>query len=258
MSLLINHPPSIEIDPSKSGATISLNDVSKSIYNALTQYPYYIVVKGFTPLRERTQLMDFGRAIRAKISPRSRTNREDINKVSFTKVYINRQEEEAETGGATQYSRTHLRLPPHTDSSYMMLPHEIVAFHCIEADDSGGETIMVPIDHILKHIEEKTITLLKDPVYPFGKGCHAIICGDEDNPLIRYYHAQVKRFLTLNTPTFTKKHQKALLTLDELLEQTDIHQKFHLKPGQILFMHNHKVLHGRTALLPESNRILYR
>ena len=258
MNLLTKYPPTIEIQQPKTGATISLNEVSTSIYDALTQYPYYIVVDGFTPLRERTQLMDFGRAVRAKISPPSKTNREDINRVSFTKVYINRQQEEAEEGGATQYSRTHLRLPPHTDSSYMMLPHEIVAFHCIEADENGGETIMVPIDDIIKHLDKNVLQRLGDPVYPFGRGCHAIICGEEKNPLIRYYHAQVKRFLTPDTPTFSQEHQAALKSLDELLEQTHLYQKFHLKPGQILFMHNHKVLHGRTELSSESNRVLYR
>lgn len=264
MSLTTKSTPILEIQQvktastSQQGATISLNEVSKSIYNALTQYPYYIVVNGFTPLRERTQLMDFARAVRAKISPRSRTNYEDINKVSFTKVYINRQQEEAEERGATQYSRTHLRLPPHTDSSYMMLPHEIVAFHCIEADENGGETIMVPIDDILKNLDKSVLERLRDPVYPFGQGCHAIVCGDEDNPLIRYYHAQIKRFLTPDTPRFSKEHQAALKALDELLEQTHLHQKFHLKPGQILFMHNHKVLHGRTELSAETNRLLYR
>jgi tetratricopeptide (TPR) repeat protein len=257
MSLTTNIP-TLEIGQAETGTAISLNDVSKSIYDALTQYPYYIVVNGFTPLRERTQLMDFGRAVRAKISPRSRTNREDISKVSFTKVYINREQEEAEEGGATQYSRTHLQLPPHTDSSYMMLPHEIVAFHCIEADEKGGKTIMVPIDDILKQLDKSVLARLQDPVYPFGRGYHAILCGEEDNPLIRYYHAQVKRFLTPDTPKFTQEHQAALEALDELLEQTHLHQKFHLKPGQILFMHNHKVLHGRTALSPETNRLLYR
>ncbi len=237
--------------------TISLNELSESIYNALTQYPYYIVVNGFTPLRERTKLMDFARAVRAKISPPSTSNREDINKVSFTKVYINRQQEKAQEGGATQYSRTHLRLPPHTDSSYMMLPHEIVAFHCIDADENGGETIMVPIDDILKNLEKNVLALLRDPVYPFGPHCHAIICGDEDNPLIRYYHAQVKQFLTPDN-SLSQEHLAALKILDELLEQTHLLQKFHLQPGQILFMHNHKVLHGRTALSPETNRLLYR
>ncbi|AFY57521.1 Taurine catabolism dioxygenase TauD, TfdA family [Rivularia sp. PCC 7116] len=263
MSIQAKHTPTLEIGRVKTASntqqdtTLSLDELSKSISDALTQYPYYIVVNGFTPLRERNQLMDLARAIRAKISPPSRTNHEDFNKVSFTKVYINRQNGETEESSVTRYSRTHLRLPPHTDSSYMMLPHEIVAFHCIEADENGGESIMVPIDDILQNLDKEVVACLREPVYPFGQDCHAIICGDEDNALIRYYQAQIQRSLNENH-LLSEKHQAALKALDELLDQNHLMQTFHLKPGQIVFMQNHKVLHGRTALSPESNRVLYR
>ncbi len=264
MSIQTKNTPTLEIGRVKTASTnqqdttISLDELSKSIYDALIQYPYYIVVNGFTPLRERNQLMDLARALRAKISPQSKTNHEDIDKVSFTKVYINRQSGETEESSVTRYSRTHLRLPPHTDSSYMTVPHEIVAFHCIEADQSGGETIMVPIDDILKNLDKNVLACLREPVYPFGQSCHGIICGDEDNPLIRYYNAQVQRSLKTDMAPLSEEHQAALKALDQLLDQNHLLQKFHLKPGQIIFMHNHKVLHGRTALSPETNRLLYR
>ena len=263
MSIQTKHTPTLEIQRVKTASnteqdtTLSLDELSKSIYDALTQYPYYVVVNGFTPLRERNQLMDLARAIRAKISPPSRSNRENTNKVSFTKVYINRQSGETEESSVTRYSRTDLPLPPHTDSSYMMLPHEIVAFHCIEADENGGESIMIPVDDILQNLDKEVLACFREPVYPFGQGSHAIICGDEDNPLIRYYQAQVQRSLNEDN-SLSEKHQTALKALDELLDENHIQQQFHLKPGQIVFMHNHKVLHGRTALSPESNRVLYR
>ncbi|MBV6625795.1 MAG: TauD/TfdA family dioxygenase [Rivularia sp. (in: Bacteria)] len=263
MSIPTKHTPTLEIQRVKTASTtqqdttLSLDELSKSIYDALTQYPYYIVVNGFTPLRERNQLMDLARAIRAKISPPSKTNHENLNKVSFTKVYINGKSVEADESSVTRYSRTHLRLTPHTDSSYMMLPHEIVGFHCIEADDNGGESIMVPIDDILQNIDQEVLACLREPVYPFGQDYHAIVCGDEDNPLIRYYQAQIERSLNKNNP-LSQKHQAALKILDELLDKSHLQQKFHLQPGQIVFMHNHKVMHGRTALSPESKRVLYR
>lgn len=281
MSLLTTNIPTLEMHPVKTpssnyeGGIISLNQLLTSIYDALTQYPYYVIINGFAPLQEHTELsqiikspvrdfiywkslMSLAYAIRAKISPESRTNHEDIDKVSFTKICISRQVGEAQEDGVTQYSRTHLPLPPHTDSSYMVLPHEIVAFHCVEADENGGETIMVPIDHILKHLDKSVLARLRDPVYPFGQGYHGILCGDEDNPLIRYYHAQVKRSLTSDMPPLPQEHQSALRALDDFLDQNHRFQKFRLKPGQILFMHNHKVLHGRTALSPDTNRLLYR
>lgn len=264
MSMLTTNTPILEIQPVKTASTnqkrttISLNQLSTSIYDALTQYPYYIIVNGLPPLQDSTPLINLAHTIRAKISPSFRTNHGNIGKICFTKVYISPQVREAQQSVVTYYSRTHLRLPPHTDSSYMVSPHEIVAFQCIEADENGGETIMVPIDDILKHLDKSVLARLRDPVYPFGQSYHRILCGDEENPLIRYYHAQIKRSLTSDMPPLSEEHQSALRALDDFLDQSHRFQKFHLKPGQILFMHNHKVLHARTALSPETNRLLYR
>lgn len=246
------------ITASQWGITTDLERLSFSIYKALTQYPYYAIVNGFAPLRESTQLIDLVRAIRDKLSPHSRINYENIDKVSFTKVYINRQVKAAADGGVTKYSRTYLPLPPHTDSSYMPIPHEMVAFQCIEADENGGETIMVPIDDILKHLDENTLALLREPVYPFGQEYYAIICDHIDHRMMRYYHAQIERSLTPESSPLSEPYQSALKILNTLLNQTERFYKFRLKPGQILFMHNHKVLHGRTELSPQTNRLFYR
>jgi tetratricopeptide (TPR) repeat protein len=251
----------------RSASPLNLDQLSASVHQALIQYPYYAVVNGFPPLRDPEQLSALARAIRAKISPRTGMNQEDFTRISFTKVYIARESASAEPADSevTQYSRTHLPLPPHTDSSYAVLPHEMVIFHCVEADEAGGETLMVPVDDILQHLDDEVLARLREPVYPFGQGRYAVVSGNgrafggnRNASLIRYYQAQLERTLSVEAADLSAEHRSALAALDALLAQDKLCHKFHLQPGQILFMHNQKVLHGRTALSTHTHRLLYR
>jgi alpha-ketoglutarate-dependent taurine dioxygenase len=239
------------------GEIKTLKELAIAIREVINCYPYYVIVSGFPPHKQPEYLITLARGIGAAmdLNPTTTLLSEDL--VSFTEVSI--KPEKAEPGGdATRYSRTHLPLNPHTDSSYQPFPHELVAFQCIAADEQGGETVMVPIDDILQHLDCSVAALLREPVYPFGRGRYAILSGHEKNIQIRYYRTQIEHSLALESKTLSEPHQSALVTLDTLLEQLAPSHQFHVKSGQILFMHNHKVLHGRTGLSTESDRLLYR
>jgi hypothetical protein len=236
-------------------ATMGLDSLSAQLYQALTHYPYYTVVTGFSPIEDPRKLEFLLRAVRAKISPQTGINKENFKSLSFTKVSV---APPSSGGEATQLSLTHSALPPHTDSAYDLLPHEMVVFHCVEADENGGKTFMIPLEDVLQRLSDSVIARLQDPVYPFGEGRYPIICGDRNAPFIRYYNVQLQHDSMAECLEFTEAHRSALDTLDTLLTQDELYQRFHLQPGQILFMHNQKVLHGRTALSKGTSRILYR
>lgn len=241
-----------------SEATLSLDQLSASIYKALTQYPYYAIVNGFSPIKDPRKLETLARAIQAKISPRTEINQENFNSFSFTKVSVARTSATDEGSEFTQVSRTLASLPPHTDSSYEVLPHEMVIFHCVEADENGGYSLMVPAIDVLRRLDNDVIARLREPVYPFGQGRYAIVCGDQNSPLIRYYQIQLEHTATLKSAEFSGEHRSALEALDAVLSQDGICHQFHLQPGQILFMHNQRVFHGRTALSKGTRRTIYR
>ncbi|MDJ0517474.1 MAG: TauD/TfdA family dioxygenase [Trichodesmium sp. MO_231.B1] len=234
---------------------IFLSNLAASICEALKTYPHYVVVDNFSTVTGTTELTNLAQAIRTTASPHSHFPKPE--KISVTKVRIN-QKKAGFGGGVTRYSRTHLPLAPHTDSSYMSQPHELVAFQCVVADNKGGETIMVPVEDILQHLDDEVVTLLRDPVYPFGKDTYPIISGTSDYPQIRYYRSQIDLMLADGLLSLSEKHQFAIDALDALLTQTDLLDKFYLKTGQIVLMHNQQVLHGRTGFSEESDRLLYR
>ena len=243
---------------------VDLQELARSICTALSTYPHFVVVNGYPPIEDRTNLVNLSKVICAIASGQSVLDFSSQNqvsqnqlKVSFTQVRINRAKPAA-SGKVTQYSRTHLPLAPHTDSSYMETPHDLVAFQCIVADNMGGESIMIPVEEILSHIDNESLELLKTPVFPFGNNLYPIIFGATGDEQIRYYRSQIDRTLELENSSFPDKYRAAIDNLDTVLQESAQLIRFPLQPGQIVFMHNKKVLHGRTGFSPDSDRLLYR
>jgi alpha-ketoglutarate-dependent taurine dioxygenase/glutathione synthase/RimK-type ligase-like ATP-grasp enzyme len=244
---------------SEHAKTLLFQDVALSVCKALSSYPHYAIVRGFPAIEDRSNLIDLCKSIRAVASgqPVSTRDFQNQEKVSFTQVRINAAKASA-GGSVTQYSRTHKPLSPHTDSSYMSQPHELVAFHCIVAAETGGKSIMVAVEDILPRIEPEILELLRASVYPFGNEPSPIIFGEPGDEQIRYYRAQIDQTLEAGAAPLSDEHRTAIETLDRVLEQTDRFSQFQLQAGQMLFMHNTKVLHGRTGFSDGSDRLLYR
>ncbi|MEM0980442.1 MAG: TauD/TfdA family dioxygenase [Cyanobacteria bacterium P01_H01_bin.58] len=260
MSIPIVATTQFSVDNAQNSAT-SVRDVARSILTALSTYPYYLVVDGYSPNLDKSNLLALAEAIRLEGNAAAgQTSKDAQPKISFTKVRINPNKANA-AKNVTQYSRTHLPLPPHTDSSYMSRPHEVVAFQCIVPDTSGGESILIPIADLIQRLDSETIKHLQEPVYPFGSHHYPILTGTSGSACIRYYQAQIERTRSVGKKDSSPLPQRclaALDTLDTVLAQTEQFSPFKLKAGQIAFMHNHKVLHGRRGFVPDSDRLLYR
>lgn len=256
--------PAIEIPKSllyqtTEDRTDELRTVAKAIGTALSTYPHFVVVSGYPAIADRTNLVALCQSVGAIAthSINGNTKPSRPRKVSFTTVQIDPTKATA-AGGVTQYSRTHLPLPPHTDSSYMARPHELVAFQCIASDQTGGNSIMLPVKDLLPQLDRSIVELMRSPVYPFGKHTYPLLVGESGHELMRYYQAQVEHSVTAETTALAAPYRAVLEALDSVLDQAYHSYQFHLQPGQIVLMHNHRVLHGRTGFEPGSDRLLYR
>ena len=255
--------PTLEVSQTlthtRGGDVSQLEDLARSVSAALNTYPHYVVVNGYPAIDDRTNLINLAKAIGAISSHKASSGFRGQPKenVSFTKIQINPVKAKA-GGGVTQYSRTHLPLPLHTDSSYMARPHELVAFQCIVPEPAGGKSILLPVRDLLPRLNHDSLERLRAPVYPFGKHPYPILLGGPGNEQIRYYRAQIDRILAAGDYPLPDSHRAAIEILDAALQQTDQFMQFQLQAGQIVLMHNQKVLHGRTGFSPESDRLLYR
>ena len=230
--------------------TLEIRTLSRLIYQRIAQYPYYVLVDGLIPIKEKDKIIKLVNSIQ-------RESDGDGSDICFTEIYINSQVEKRTDG--TQQSRTSLGLPLHTDSSFNLIPHELVVFNCVEDDWNGGDTTILPIDDLVEELSNKQLNLLKEPVYPFwGVHDYPIVQDRNGGFWIRYYTAQIQYAVLKGSLAISVKHQNVLKELDSTLERLSTARTFHLTPGQILFINNHKALHGRTGLSTETNRLLHR
>lgn len=227
---------------------LEIRTLSRLIYQRIAQYPYYVLVDGLSPIKEKDKIIKLVNSIQRE---------SDNNDICFTEIYINHQVEKRTNG--TQQSRTSLGLPLHTDSSFNLVPHELVVFNCVEDDWDGGDTTILPIDDLVEELSNKQLDLLKEPVYPFfGVHDYPIVQDRNNGFWIRYYTTQIQYAVLKGALPIPIKYQNVLRELDSTLERLSTARSFHLTPGQILFINNHKALHGRTALSTETNRLLHR
>ncbi len=226
------------------------------IVQALTYYPYYCVVHLGTSPQDQDLFLELAKGV-AEFGVSKDTLPPSQKKVSFTRVRIDKDQANAEDS-VTRYSRTHKALSPHTDSSYMTEPHELVAFHCLVADTAGGETSMVPLDDIMRNLDKDAFDALREPVFAFGDRHHAVLNGEGPSPSIRYYDAQLQRSIDESGSSLSARHRDALSRLDMVLNSPDLGQRFSLASGEVLFMNNTKVLHGRSGFSKDSERLLHR
>jgi alpha-ketoglutarate-dependent taurine dioxygenase len=162
--------------------------------------------------------------------------------------------------------------PLHTDSQYRACPEKYMAllvFH--QATCGGGDTILLDFKKVLAELDNsidgrKLIKFAKQEKFPiaipsiFQTSPHQNYIYSSlisDTPLIRY------RYDTLKAGISLVNHDRA----DELHEQLDClnnhiqsssHQcNFSLSDGEMIFVDNHRFLHGRSSFT-DPNRLLLR
>ena len=234
----------------------TLAEIAGEIVSALRMTPHFLQLRGLSPSSNRSITVALAQAIAAMQSTSTGRTESQRSKVSFTKVAID-PKKAAKNGNATAYSRTSKPLALHTDSSYKATPHELVAFQMVRTDTVGGDTLMMPVERILRHLDHQVIETLQKPVFPFGKADFPVIWKTDDQPRIRYYRSQIDNAVAKGA-SLSDNARAAIDMLDVVLNQKDLDSRLRLNAGDILFMDNTRVLHGRTAFGDQSDRMMYR
>ncbi len=227
----------------------------QSVFRALLYYPYYVVLTDLDLSDDAEPLL----ALVENLERVSGATPQD-EPVSFTEVRV-APDEAAEGGAVTRFSRTHEALAAHTDSSYAERPHELVAFHCVRADAEGGETIMTPVDDILRALPNRFAEILRRPIFPFAENDAPILARAGGVETVRYYRRQLDLSAEQRGARFDAETLAALDALDRVLAQFAERpgpHRFALAPGEILLMNNLRALHARTGFKATSDRLIFR
>ena len=164
----------------------------------------------------------------------------------------------------TRIYQTRERQTFHTDSC------DVVGLLCLHKAKSGGLSSLVSSTTIFNEMRRRRPDLLKTllepietdrrgetpegskpyfniPVFNYHQGLVSAIYQ-------RQYIESARRFP--DVPPLTEKQIEALDLFDQLANDPQLHLLMDLEPGDIQLVHNHTILHDRTAFedFPESDR----
>lgn len=164
------------------------------------------------------------------------------------------------------------RFPLHTDSTFLLAPHDFVALGCLAAsEDGGGRSLVVHVDDVRARIEQRAgsdaLSALADAAFPFlmrdpAGGPDArelpIFTHAEGRWTVRYRSDAVAAALAQTQTDLAGRHRTALLALEDALADPALHSTFMLRPGDVLLLDNRRTLHGRTEVAAGARRVLRR
>ncbi|MEM8500472.1 MAG: TauD/TfdA family dioxygenase [Pseudomonadota bacterium] len=169
--------------------------------------------------------------------------------------------------GGYNIALTSLALPPHSDLASMSHPPSLQGLHMISNQCSGGESIIVDgwaVAESLRAEHPDWFDLLCTTSVPFRifdrrhetRSFGPVISLNTANEIRGFrYSNQTMQALPLNTPCLDEFY-KAYTELSRRILSAKWQHLFRLNTGEMLLVHNHRVLHGRTAFRADGERHL--
>jgi hypothetical protein len=160
--------------------------------------------------------------------------------------------------------QTNARQTFHTDSC------DIVALLCLKTARSGGLSALVSSTTIFNEMRRRRPDLLALLLEPIATDRRGEVPGGQkpyfEIPVFswhaghlsaiyqRQYIDSAQRFA--DAPRLTAAHREALDLFDALADDPALNMTMEFKPGDVQFVHNHTILHDRTAFVdwPEPDR----
>ncbi len=143
-------------------------------------------------------------------------------------------------------------LEPHTDHHRA----DIVAWHCIRQSSRGGESLLVDSRDVLASFTESEKRVLET----IHLREHRVFEGDpERHPLLRCERGRHRCYYSfwLVEEGLDAERRHLLERFHDRVRQVERRQ-FRLRPGELLLIDNGRMLHGRTPIGGDQQRLLRR
>lgn len=157
---------------------------------------------------------------------------------------------------ATAYRHSNTLQPLHTDGAFNLLPHDCTAFYCERQAQSGGASFFVDAGDICDWLAQASPDLLRRlttiPVY-FARGTNPgqrtpIIRHDAAGPIINWNFYRVEPSQGAEVLQLRDDFQAAL---HQHYVEGRCYHAIRMQPGDALFFHDQRVLHGREGFPAE-------
>jgi trimethyllysine dioxygenase len=155
---------------------------------------------------------------------------------------------------------TSMAIGPHTDGTYSLDAPGYQMFHCLAADCSGGENVLIDgfrIAEIMRRDRPDDYRLLTEVAIPGqyideGRGIHLMARRplfrlDESSAVIQVSYNNYDRAPFALPAERQKAFYRALKSFDALCKDTSLQHRRRLLPGSVLLFDNWRVLHARDS-----------
>jgi alpha-ketoglutarate-dependent taurine dioxygenase len=160
------------------------------------------------------------------------------------------------------FSELNVEAPWHTDSAFRSKPEDYFGLFVINPAKVGGDSLVMQVEQILRSLQQsdegwRCLEILRSEKFPFrvppafagdcaeNKVIFAPIIGE--SPLIRFRFDTILAGFKCCPELVTPGRMWALHYFNRFLETYGARSQMKLDEGDIIFINNHTVLHGRTA-----------
>lgn len=163
-------------------------------------------------------------------------------------------------GGYVSGSRTSGAIRMHTEHGRMQAPPGAISLLCYRASGEGGESLLASgvraHDLMLAEAPElarrlyEGAPLARHPDFdpdPTHYDVDSVFSVIDRNLRVRYPRYWLRRAMDIGIGPIDGDLQDACDLLDGLLERADVFVEIALEPGDVLFINNTRILHGRSA-----------
>jgi len=155
---------------------------------------------------------------------------------------------------------TSMAIGPHTDGTYSLDAPGYQMFHCLAAECTGGENVLIDgfrIAEIMQRDAPADFQLLTEVAIPGqyideGRGIHLMARRplfrlDDSGRLVQVSYNNYDRAPLVLPPARQRALYRALATFNALCSDASLQHRRRLLPGSVLLFDNWRVLHARDA-----------
>jgi trimethyllysine dioxygenase len=155
---------------------------------------------------------------------------------------------------------TSMAIGPHTDGTYSFDAPGYQMFHCLAAECTGGENVLIDgfrIAEVLRRDEPSAYRTLTEVAIPaqyidYGRGVHLMARRplfrlDDAGGLLQVSYNNLDRAPFVLDPERHLAFYRALASFDRLCNDPTLQHRRRLLPGSVLLFDNWRVLHARDA-----------
>ncbi|MBV9622216.1 MAG: trimethyllysine dioxygenase [Gammaproteobacteria bacterium] len=155
---------------------------------------------------------------------------------------------------------TSLAIGPHTDGTYSLDAPGYQMFHCLAAECTGGENVLLDgfrIAELMQREAPEDFRILTEVAIPgqyidASRGIHLMARRplfrlDDSGTLIQVSYNNYDRAPFILPPERQRAFYRALATFNRLCNDVTLQHRRRLLPGSVLLFDNWRVLHARDA-----------